>query len=487
MLGRRFASLFVAAASLLACTDTDEASKAKPKTDEPPTPVVEAPDAGHVDAAADAGEGTLSIQDVAVFQTVRASLMQPGRVRTPLIADKTAMLRAYLMPTGNLDGRAVRVEFRVADAGGAHTYAADAIARAADDLHPEGLASVILPAAVVTATSSLAVDVRDGSSGALLSSWPGGGKFHPLSATGAQGKLRLSLVPVQYDADSSHRLPDTSAATLALYKDTLLREYPVSEVDLTVHEPLVFAGAVTPRGGGWDELLGQITALRGNDRVDADVYYMGLVSPRDTQAQFCAGGCTLGLSGLSDDPTDPTQRASLALGYGGVEGTNTIVHELGHAHGRYHAPCGNAGGPDSAFPYADGGIGVWGYDNQLAILYPPQKGKDMMGYCDPAWISDYTYAGIHDRMVKSRATRTTMLSAGSVKVDVLAVAEDGSFVRSGSMSVARTLLEARAEGLGEDGRVALRPRVKSYALSHGTGKLVLVQPLPASIKRLHLE
>ena len=73
-----------------------------------------------------------------------------------------------------------------------------------------------------------------------------------------------------------------------------------------------------------------------------------------------------------------------------------MCHELGHAHGRLHAPC-NVSDPDPQFPYPDANIGVWGYDQRSGEFRDPTS-KDMMSYCpEPrwsAWISDYNYQAI---------------------------------------------------------------------------------------------
>ena len=92
-----------------------------------------------------------------------------------------------------------------------------------------------------------------------------------------------------------------------------------------------------------------------------------------------------------------------------VEGpvsAETAAHEVGHAHGLLHAPCGGAGGPDPNYPtdpaHAQARIGVWGYDQITSVLFDPlvDKGavKDMMSYCSPTWISDFHYAKLIDRV-----------------------------------------------------------------------------------------
>lgn len=82
-----------------------------------------------------------------------------------------------------------------------------------------------------------------------------------------------------------------------------------------------------------------------------------------------------------------------------------MCHELGHAHGRQHAPC-NVQDPDRNFPYPDAATGVWGHDNRTNAFLPPTK-KDMMSYCPndrtQAWLSDYTYKAITERAVAVNA------------------------------------------------------------------------------------
>lgn len=72
-----------------------------------------------------------------------------------------------------------------------------------------------------------------------------------------------------------------------------------------------------------------------------------------------------------------------------------VAHEVGHNLDLSHAPCGDADNPDPDFPHADGGIGAWGYDFRDGTVVN-RGAADVMGYCHPAWISDYSYKKVID-------------------------------------------------------------------------------------------
>jgi hypothetical protein len=169
------------------------------------------------------------------------------------------------------------------------------------------------------------------------------------------------------------------------FKQRLEAVYPITSVEFTIGAPL------TAVATSMCSLLASVTSRRSQDSPPNDVYYYGL-------APGILGGQS-GCSNTSSSATGSKVSAGWAQGYtpdDGRTGAATMCHELGHAHGRFHAPC-NVQDPDPRYPHPNANIGVWGYDQRSGEFRQPTS-KDMMSYCpEPrwsAWISDYTYQAI---------------------------------------------------------------------------------------------
>ena len=236
------------------------------------------------------------------------------------------------------------------------------------------------------------------------------------------GKLKIVVVPVAYQADGSGRTPDVSAAQLALYKQTFMARYPTTEVEITARAPWDYASAISANGNGFSAVLNAITNLRKADGAASDVYYYGAFAPRSSFSNYCQGGCVTGLSTVVSSPSTAFLRASVGVGFAGADSANTAAHEVGHAHGRNHAPCGGAQGTDPNFPYSDGTIGVWGYNIIDKTFINPAKGNDMMGYCPNEWVSDYTYSALFDRIANVNGGTSSAGGSGNAKAPAPAAA-----------------------------------------------------------------
>jgi Peptidase M66 len=196
--------------------------------------------------------------------------------------------------------------------------------------------------------------------------------------------------------------PKVGAPEIAALRQRLLALYPSTDVEVTLLPPKTLGYVVNAAGDGWDNALDEIYQERLTAAPAHDVFYFGMLAPDDSYAAYCATDCILGLSNIAD-PDDVDSRGSIGItvfqdGSGTKEAWDTVAHELGHALGRDHAPCG-LDDPDPDYPYPGGGMGgIYGYDFDLLKLIKPKQYRDVMSYCTPVWISDYTYRGIFERL-----------------------------------------------------------------------------------------
>ena len=376
----------------------------------------------------------LTVSEVAVFQATKATVMKDGaKVATPnapVIAARPGLVRVYVTPEVGWKGRELFAELHLVVAGAEIATLTDkkTVRKASIDSDLTTTFGFDLSAGQLAPSTSYFVTIhaKDGDATAPTGvlRYPGAGADDLGVMTGAE-TIRIQIVPVKYDADASGRLPDTSPEQLELYRSTLFRMYPTAKVEVTVHAPLPWSTPIQADGTGWDVFLQGLIDLRASDGVRDDVYYVGAMKPASTLGKFCGHGCVLGVAPQLG-PTSVAERVAAIIGYNGDESANTLLQELAHAMGRGHAPCGGAGGPDKKFPYADGGIGVWGWDVESKVLVSPDDYSDIMGYCQPGWVSDYTFAGLFKRIVAVNKAAGAKSAKSRHKYRPLHVAGDGS-------------------------------------------------------------
>ena len=255
-----------------------------------------------------------------------------------------------------------------------------------------------VPAEWLTSQASWAVRLNSSASCSLESNHMT--QLNPIEV----GSFKVVLVPIRYNADGSERLPTLDEDMLRALREELLKIMPVSGVDLSVRpEPFDWGSAVTADGReSWSNLLNEILSLRQSEVSDPTIFYYGIFMPTNSSRSFCQNRCIAGMGTRPSNARNTYARASIGLGYSPRAAAGTFAHELGHNAGLPHAPCGNVASADSDYPYAEGKIGVPGFDivrsDNISRLIDPNERYDLMSYCSPTWISDHNFNKVASRM-----------------------------------------------------------------------------------------
>lgn len=164
--------------------------------------------------------------------------------------------------------------------------------------------------------------------------------------------------------------------------------YPISDVRVyrSSEEPVDASYDYRSRGG-WEDLLDDLWWINFWTDDPADYLRYHAMVPDSVPHTW---------SGMAYTPGD--ESAGIYMSGGG----STTAHELGHNHGLLHAPCGSVENPNNSYPNYTGpggiaypriSIGEWGINLYVYpfVLYDPATTNDLMGYCDPKFLSLYTY------------------------------------------------------------------------------------------------
>ncbi len=381
-----------------------------------------------IDAGSDAPEGgvarpatvaeAVTIDEVAAYQTVKMSWWSrtpaPTELTVPLLREKPALVRAFVRIGGKKKWapRALVGELHLSTADGEKVLTdTKTIAQTSSEAELASTFDFTLPARTVTAGTTARVVVREVAPGGSQLGTP---IVEPPSAP-VVGGLKIVVVPVRYLADGDVKLPHTAPEDLGALHDVLYDMFPVTDVQVSVHAPWDWSGKIDASGGGWGALLGGLRTLRALDAVAKDVYYVAAVTPASSWLDYCPNGCVAGMASSVVGLSSIQERAVAVLGFGSVGFAEVSAHELGHAHGRAHAPCGSPANVDQLFPYTGGATGVPGYRLSSGELVP--DAVDVMSYCSPVWVSDYTYEALRARIAAVAAQ------------DVVGTAPESTFVR----------------------------------------------------------
>lgn len=447
-------------------------------------------------AGADGGDGggpvvpQLSLRSISIWQTHELPLMAAGasvaknKRPSPLIAGKRALLRVFVDLDESYTARPLVGVLDLQNGANVSAILSERSLKQSslqDDLGSTFTFAV--PAEELTSTTSyrvrlLEADTRE------LTRFPDGG-FAPLGAKRAE-PFEVVMVPLVVDGHA----PRFNAVDVEALRARLLALYPISDVEVSVADSVTLDYTLNGDGDGWDEALDDLYGLRDAASPPDNVFFYGMLAPAASYSSYCKTSCILGYSVIADED-DVASRGSMGVtvfpdGSGASDAWETLAHELGHALGRDHANCGlDLGDPpdpddyDVDYPYPNAGMGgIYGFDFELMRLVKPKSFRDVMSYCVPVWISDYTFRALDERLDFIAESQFRVLAhAAPVLERVARIGRGGTSRwlsdrqrRGASSNVTLPLLDATGQATGD---VAAR----FSRLDHGRGGYV---SLPAA-------
>lgn len=433
----------------------------------------------------------LDITKVSIYQGVEVILFEENDefppLQMPIVRKRDARVRVFFDPKANWQEREIEAILEIEDGNGDTTELVKTrnIKKTSEDSLMGSTINFDVSGDLISLNTKFHLKLWEAD---VTQAWEGNsGKVSWNSGTldsQKTGEINIVLLPVKYNADGSGRLPDTSQSQLDRIHDLMMGMYPATEVNLTVGETVNWNDSVGAfSSNGWSNLLYEISDRRDADRstVSANTYYYGLFNPATSINSYCQQGCILGLSNLAYNTTTPWLRSSIGLGFTGSETAETLVHEVGHAHGREHAPCGLGGqSSDPQYPYSNANLGSWGYNILTQELMAPDSRSDMMSYCSPTWVSDYQFYNLYLR-IQNLAAQSR---ASTIPYQTIQVTENGnarlSKVREFSPDQAGEYIDVTLlDGFGTPLEVV---QGEYMPLSHLDGGLIRIPPVGVEVQ-----
>jgi hypothetical protein len=276
----------------------------------------------------------------------------------------------------------------------------------------------------------------------------GGSSRYPTSGTVALSfsttpLLTIVVVPYQATIGGVVRAP---AAPYDWLGPLIYQTYPLAQApSIVVHSTRVMGSYASAGSTFYNDVLNDVTSLHNaEDSLTSNKEYYALVNVD------CGSGCISGVGWVNSGKSVPLFSAVGFDGFGSRScpgnphcfGPETSVHEIGHTMGRNHTPsiagdgncAGVPSGLDPNYPVPTGHLDELGFNIQTSSLMNALVDYDFMGYCDPVWISKYTYSAIFG----FRGSSAAMPAPPQASQDVFAVSgwmDNGQFKVSAPFSL----------------------------------------------------
>jgi hypothetical protein len=357
-------------------------------------------------AAADWARGDITVARVEVNQgaaipIVLAGALIPVEERTGgLVQQRNALVQVFWAVPGNWQPRPITAKLHLRDGDGVLSVMEQTktIAGPPSSGSLDGAFSFQIPGPAFEGNMEFYVELWEGEGGheglpasSAAPAAPGGG-MQPFGVTCEPMEAKIVMVPVEYDHGNCHT--DTTSTlqnNLDEFADHFFAQNPIHTLDISIRsETLVRDTQVTTLS----QVNTMLVEARFLDFAEPNEYYFALLDA-------CTGGID-GAGGLSPGTPGPIKglgdlRVSTGLLAGVEWSKGTFVHELGHNQGRPHSPCGDPDGPDPNYPHANASIGVYGF-HVLTGQFFATNYKDYMSYCEPTWVSDWTWGWVHEQV-----------------------------------------------------------------------------------------
>jgi hypothetical protein len=188
--------------------------------------------------------------------------------------------------------------------------------------------------------------------------------------------MKVTIVRIAYNG----RTPEFTEEHEEKFYRYMYEQNALQNLELYVHpDVLSIPGTIYD----FSTVLGYLQDWHDHE-VGWDHYYFGVI---DTGTPDLGGAGGMAWSTVS---------AGLWWQNAGAFPFKTFVHEIGHNQGRPHTPGCDAGYPDYSYPDPDGKTLTWGYAVMTNELKHPNLNYDYMCYCDPQWVSEWTWVRTAD-------------------------------------------------------------------------------------------
>lgn len=257
---------------------------------------------------------------------------------------------------------------------------------------------------------------------------------------GIENKLYITLVPIRITEPITGETATGVVPNLQTIRNGFLQLWPFSEVNLQTRAIYTSAAETAD---DMEDVLPEIAELRELDGERS--HYYGFFSD-DIYSLFDFDGFG-GIAYLS---------STAGIGSDRDPGLSIMLHEVGHNFSLHHVNCGDPVEYDSLYPHNTNSIGTLGVNASFSMFYQPTSYRDIMSYCSPEFVSDYSYKKAQDYLEQNPSR--IFNSTGSQKTAAYTQSSwfiSGQILADNSVKLRRLIPVNRQSTIQENGQYQL--------------------------------